>query len=76
MPYVSAYSDLNPRDYGLPWSEHVNIKNKDSEILAVSASWAKRLGYRNPVDVLGKTAYDLSCPAADLPAVYCQLDWC
>lgn len=74
MVYVSAYSDLNPQDYRLPWSEHLNINNKDSEVLAVSSSWAKRIGYRNPVDVLGKTAYDLSCPAAELAADFIAQD--
>lgn len=56
------------------WSDFVNVKNRDSEIIFTSSIWPIKLGYRNPIDVLGLTMYDLKCPASDLSDDYIHQD--
>ena len=66
MEYVSAYPELKPMEYRLPWSDCVTIKNQQSEVLSLSSSYASRLGFRNPVDALGITPYGMICPVVDI----------
>jgi len=66
MKYVSACSDLNPGDYRFPWSDSVSIKNEHSEVLALSSHYANRLGFRNPIDALGVTPFDIMRPIVEI----------
>lgn len=61
-------------DHILPWSKYFNVKNSDNEITAISTEWAKKIGFRNPIDILGTTAYDMKCPGVDLAEAFCTQD--
>lgn len=64
--FVSAFLDLNAMDYAFSWSDSVSIKNEHSEVLALSSQYANRLGFRNPIDALGATPFDISRPIVEI----------
>lgn len=71
---VRANEIISVNDHILPWSKYFNIKNKHNEITAISTEWARKIGYRNPIDILGSTAYDMRCPGVDLADEFCLQD--
>ncbi len=47
-------------------SQFFCVKNKNSQFLASCGGFSWLSGYQNPIDLLGKTDYDMRCPASQL----------
>ncbi len=55
-------------------SQFFCVKNKDSEFITSCGGASQVCGYRNPIDFLGKTDFDMRCPAAHLSEAWRQED--
>ena len=57
-------NDFN--QYILDQTEYFIAKNEQSETIALSSSFSKIAGYKNPIDYLGLNDYSMKCPAVCL----------
>ena len=55
-------------------SQFFCVKNKNSEFITSCEGASQVCGYRNPIDFLGKTDFDMRCPATRLSEAWRQED--
>lgn len=71
---VSSCRDDSFAQYIRPWSEDFIVKNSDSRVSALSPNYAKKFGFRNPIDFLGESDYSMRCPAVNLASKFIAQD--
>ena len=53
-----------------PFANFFAVKNSQFEIISCCAGISSAAGFKNPIDVIGKTDYDMLCPAQQLYEVW------